>query len=155
MPTTIEHPLSLWPSSALLAFVRRQVRQAEAYAGTERRAEQRLLIAMPVIVQGVDELLAPVGEPRAMVVRDFTRTGMGLVHEQTFPHMRIVVRLTDPEEGAILAAEIRWSKPLGPFYHLGCQVTAKLEHFAPFEAWTGGRSSSFTPRCVRGWETRG
>jgi len=154
MPTTIEHPLSLWPSSALMAFAQRQVRQAQPYAGTERRADERLLLAMPVIVQGVDEHLVPVGEPRAMVVRDLTRNGMGLVHEQTFPHGRIVVRLTEPEEGTILAAEIRWSKPLGPFYHLGCQVIAKLDRFAPFETWIGQRRS-LTPRSAQGWETRG
>jgi hypothetical protein len=133
MLTTFEHPLSLWPSRALLTFVERQVCRPENYGGTERRADQRLLLVMPVIVQGVDEQLMPLGDPQAMVVRDLTRTGLGLVHEQAFPHERIVVRLRYPEEGALLAAEVRWNKPLGPFYHLGCEVVAKLESFAPFD----------------------
>jgi hypothetical protein len=133
MPTTLDHPLTLWPSRALLTFVQRQVSQNDLFIGKERRTEERLLVAMPVLVQGVDEQLAPVGEPQAMVVRDFTRQGLGLVHDQPFPHSRIVVRLTHPEEGTLLAAEVRWNKPLGPFYHLGCQVVAQVERFAPFE----------------------
>jgi hypothetical protein len=88
---------------------------------------------MPVIVQGVDEQIAPVGEQQAMVVRDFSERGLGLVHEEPFDHARIVVRLTFPEEGKILAAEVRWSRPLGPFYHLGCEIVARLERFAAFE----------------------
>lgn len=133
MPATIDHPLALWPSRALLTFVERQVTHSEQHASTERRSEQRLLLVMPVIVQAVDERLEPIGEPQAMVVRDFTRKGLGLVHEQPFPHSRVVVRLTYPEEGTLLAAEVHWNRALGPFYHLGCEVVAKLERFAPFE----------------------
>jgi hypothetical protein len=133
MPTTFAHPLELWPSRALLAFVERQIYLAEPHAGAERRSEPRLMLAMPVIVQGVDDDIAPLGEPQAMVVRDYTRKGLGLVHEQPFEHTKIVMRLTYPEEGTLLAAEVRWAKPLGPFYHLGCEVVAKLDHFAPFD----------------------
>jgi hypothetical protein len=133
MPTSIGPMLSPWPSSALLAFVQRQVSQHQPYTGTERRGGPRLLLAMPVIVQGVDEEISPVGEPQAMVVRDFSNRGFGLAHERPFEHARIVLRLTYPEEGTILAAEVRWSKPLGPFYHLGCEIVAKLDRFEAFD----------------------
>jgi len=134
MSATIQRsPHSLWPSRALLTFVERQVCRAEAYFGDERRDEQRVMIAMPVIVQAVDENLAPLGEPQAMVVRDVTPKGLGLVHEEAFEHQRIVVRLSYPEEGTLLAAEVRWNKALGPFYHLGCEVVAKLQRFEPLE----------------------
>jgi hypothetical protein len=116
-----------------LTFVERQVCRDEGYAGPERRSEHRMLLVMPVIVQGVDEELGPLGEPQAMVVRDLTKKGLGLVHEQPFSHERIVVRLSYPEEGTLLAAEVRWNKALGPFYHLGCEVLAKLESFVPFD----------------------
>jgi hypothetical protein len=116
-----------------LSFVQRQVSQHQPYTGTERRANHRLLLAMPVIVQGVDEQFEPVGEPQAMVVRDISSGGMGLVHEEPFECERIVVRLTFPEEGKLLAAEVRWRKSLGPFYHLGCEIVARMEHFAPLE----------------------
>ena len=133
MPATINRPLALWPSRALMTFVERQVSHSEPYAGAERRSDQRLLLVMPVIVQGVSEDLEPLGDPQAMVVRDLTRKGLGLVHEQPFPHTRVIVRLSYPEEGTLLAAEVQWAKPLGPFYHLGCEVVAKLDHFGPLE----------------------
>jgi hypothetical protein len=113
----------------LLAFAQRQIAQDRAFTGVERRSEHRILLAMPVIVQGVDEQIAPIGEPQAMVVRDLSKRGLGLVHEQPFTHQRIVVELTYPEEGKILAAEVRWSKPVGPFYHLGCEIVARLDRF--------------------------
>jgi PilZ domain len=129
MLTTIGPTLSPWPSSALLAFVRRQVAGGETYLGDDRRAEPRHLLVMPVIVQGVDDFIAPLGEPQAMVIRDYSGRGLGLVHEQPFEHRRIAVMLTFPEEGTIVAAEVRWSKPLGPFNHLGCEIVGKLKAF--------------------------
>jgi hypothetical protein len=133
MLTTTGPTISPWPSSSLLAFVRRQVAQDKSFVGAERRLEHRHLLVMPVIVQGVDELIAPVGEPQAMVVRDYTGHGLGLVHEQAFQHRRIAVMLTFPEEGTILAAEVRWSKELGPFYHLGCEIVGRLKAFPGLE----------------------
>lgn len=133
MSPSVGITLSPWPSCALLSFVQRQVSQHQPYTGAERRASHRLLLAMPVIVQGVDEEILPEGEPQAMVVRDISSTGMGLVHEEPFEHERIVVRLTYPEEGKLLAAEVRWRKSLGPFYHLGCEIIGPLDHFPSLE----------------------
>jgi len=47
---------------------------------------------MPVIVQGVDERISPIGEPQAMVIRDFSRKGTGHVHELPFEHLRSGLR---------------------------------------------------------------
>src|SRR5262245_24489972 len=96
---TIADTLSFLPSPALLAFVRRQVAEQQPFHGPERRDLPRLLLAMPVTVQGVDEQIAPIGEPQPMVVRDYSGKGLGLVHEHPFEHNRIVVELTYPEEG--------------------------------------------------------
>lgn len=126
---TIAETLSFLPSPALLAFVQRQVAQQNSHTGSDRRDVPRLLLAMPVTVQGVDEQIAPIGEPQPMVVRDYSGKGLGLVHEHPFEYNRIVVELTYPEEGKILAAEVRWRKALGPFYHLGCEIVARLDRF--------------------------
>jgi len=134
MATLIEQRLSPWPSAALVAFVKRQVSYAERFTGKEQRTVPRLLQVMPVIVQGVENDLSLVGKPRAMVTRDISPRGMGLVYEQPFHHCRIVVRLSYPEEGKILAAEVRWTKPLGPFYQLGCAIIERLERFPGFES---------------------
>lgn len=116
-----------------MAFVRRQVSSDQPLTHAERRGEPRHLLVMPVIVQGVDEHIAPLGEPQAMVVRDYSGRGLGLVHEQPFEFSRLAVMLTFPEEGTILAAEVRWSKALGPFYHLGCEIVGKLRAFPGLE----------------------
>jgi hypothetical protein len=129
MPATTVPAVGLFPSSALLSFVRRQVYRDESYNGAERRTEPRHMMVMPVVVQAVDEQIAPVGQPQAMVIRNFSNNGAELVYEFPFEHKRIVIELTYPEEGKFLAAEIRWNKTLGPFYHLGCQVVAKLDRF--------------------------
>ena len=116
-----------------MAFVRRQVAQDKPYEAKDRRAEPRALLMMPVIVQGVDEFIAPLGDPQAMVIRDYSHRGLGLVYERPFECTRIAVMLTFPEEGTILAAEVRWSKELGPFYQLGCEVVGKLKAFPGLE----------------------
>src|SRR5262245_47729128 len=127
---------ALWPSPSLLAFAKRQAAQQQLHLGAERRAEERLLYAMPVVTYGVDEQIRPVGDPQAMVVRDHSAKGLGLVYERAFPHRKIVVELTYPEEGKFLAAEVQWSKPLGPFYLLGCEIIAKLDAFPAARALT-------------------
>jgi len=116
----------LYPSPGLLSFVKRRVAQAEAYRGPERRAEERDLLVMPVVVQAVDEQFNPLEEAQAMVISDVSPSGLGMVHERRFSHARIVVHLSYPEEGKLLAAEVRWTKPLGPFYLLGCEVLGPL-----------------------------
>jgi hypothetical protein len=87
------------------------------------------MLVMPVVVHPVDEHIRPAGNPHAMVVRDISAEGLGLVAEHPFPFSRIVVRLSFPEEGKLLAAEVRWSRPMGPFYHIGCEVIGHLKSF--------------------------
>jgi hypothetical protein len=82
---------------------------------------------MPVVVQAVDEHFRPCAAPQAMVIRDYSSRGLGLVNEHAFEHPRILVHLTFPDEGKVLAAEVRWSRALGPFYHIGCEVIGKLD----------------------------
>src|SRR5262245_30559203 len=134
MATLIEQRLSPWPSAALVAFVKRQISHAEPFTGKEQRTVPRVLLGMPVIVQGVENDLSLVGEPRAMVALDIAPRRMGLVYEEPLHHYRLLMRLSYAEEAKILAAEVRWTKPLGPFYQLGCAIIARLESFPGFES---------------------
>jgi hypothetical protein len=118
---------SLYPSSSLLQFVKRRVAQHEAYNGPERRLELRNLLVMPVVVQAVNAQLEPMGDAQAMVISDASSSGIGMVHEHPFGHTRILIHLSYPEDGKVLAAEVRWSKPLGPFYHIGCELIGPLK----------------------------
>jgi hypothetical protein len=88
---------------------------------------------MPVIVQAVDDDLAPLGLPQPMVICDISPNGAQLVYEREFEHRQVIIRLSCPEEGTILAGEVQWFKPLGPFYLMGCQIMARLDHH-PFES---------------------
>jgi len=82
---------------------------------------------MPVVVQAVNERFCPCAPPQAMVIRDYSSRGLGMVNEHPFEHPRVLVHLTFPDEGKVLAAEVRWSRALGPFYHVGCEVIGKLD----------------------------
>jgi hypothetical protein len=84
---------------------------------------------MPVIVQPVDEQFCPVGAPLAMVTRDISSKGFGLVHEQRLTCDRFAMRLIFLDEDAVLVGEVRWRRPVGPFYSCGCEVIAKLDCF--------------------------
>lgn len=119
--------LSQQPSAALVAFVRRQVSQAELYDGPERRGELRHLLVMPVTVYPADEKFSPLGLPEAMVIRDISTRGLGLVHEAPLECKLILVRFALAEGETLLGAEILWNRPLGPFYHIGCEITAQLD----------------------------
>lgn len=134
----IAHPTApasaVRPSAALLAFVERRFARQESYRGVERRAEPRNPLTMPAIVQAVDDDLAPLGSAQAMVICDISSSGARLICEFPFEYTQVILRLSYPEEGVILAGEVQWFKPLGPFYHLGCQIVARLDRFPPVDA---------------------
>jgi hypothetical protein len=119
---------SLHPSASLVAFVKRQVRNAQLQAGPERREELRQMIVVSAIVQPVDENHQPIGEPVAMVTRDITARGVGLVHEEPLWHERVAIRLDAEglDVNEILIADVVWNRPLGPFCLIGCEVTARV-----------------------------
>jgi hypothetical protein len=124
MRCTVEAPvLPLQPSLALLAFVQRQVSQAEPYTGQERRAEPRKLLVKPALVYPADEKFNPSGPPRIMVIRDISPRGLGLVHEEPLDCPLILVRISFPEVESLVGAVIRWSRPAGPFYATGCEIS--------------------------------
>jgi hypothetical protein len=119
--------LSSQPSAALAAFVKRQVLQGEPYTGVERRAELRQLLVKPVLVYPADERFTPVGPSQVMVVRDVSPRGLGLVYESWLQSTRILVRISLPGIEALLGANVQWNRPVGPFYHIGCEIDAQFD----------------------------
>jgi hypothetical protein len=119
--------LSHHPSAPLLAFVKRQVTQTELYAGQERRGEFRHLLVKPVEVYPADEHFSPVGPPQLMVIRDISARGLGLVYEDLFKSQQILVRISLPSIEAILGANVQWNRPVGPFYHIGCEIAPQFD----------------------------
>ena len=132
MRCTVEAPvLPLQPSPSLLAFVQRQVSQAGPYAGEERRKEPRLLLARAVLVYPADEKFSPCGPSHTMVIRDISPRGLGLVHEEPFDWPLILVRISIPQIEALLGAVVRWSRPAGPFYAMGCEIHSLFDSVVP------------------------
>jgi len=119
--------LSHQPSAALVAFAKRQVSQAELYTGSERRGELRHLLVKPVHVYPADERFSPVGPPQIMVIRDISARGLGLVYEDLFKSQQILVRISLPSIEAILGANVQWNRPVGPFYHIGCEIAPQFD----------------------------
>jgi hypothetical protein len=119
--------LSHQPSPALAAFVKRQVSQGAPYTGSERRAEFRQLLVKPVLVYPADETFSPVGPSQVMVIRDISSRGLGLVYEDRLQSHRILVRISLPGIEALLGANVQWNRPLGPFYHIGCEIDAQFD----------------------------
>jgi hypothetical protein len=126
----IEQPsLSLQPSPLLVAFAKRQVRNAQMHAGPERRNESRELMVIPVVVQPIDEHNFPLAQPLAMVTRDLATRGVSLIHEQRLLYDRLALRFIVQDEEAILVGAVRWKKPVGPFYSCGCEIVGRLDTF--------------------------
>jgi len=121
--------LGMQPSPLLIAFVQRLNSAVPYFEGLEQRWESRHLIVMPVLVQPIDDERRPVARPLTMVTRDISTWGVGLVHYQLTSLDRLALRMTVEGEEVLLVGEVRWQKPIGPFYLFGCQVTAKLDHF--------------------------
>jgi PilZ domain len=134
MRCTDEAPaLPFQPSPSVVAFVRRQVSQAELYKGQDRRAELRHLLVRPVLVYPADEKFSPVGPSRAMVIRDVSPRGLGLVHEEPLNLGLILVRISLPEIEALVGAEVRFSRAVGPFYYFGCEIDAQFDSILPLD----------------------
>ncbi len=117
------------PPAELVSFVERQVRNARTYAGVERRSDKRYMMAIPVLVQPVDEQSNAVGVPFAAVTRDISPRGIGLAHTEPIVHGLLALRMTLAGEEVNLVAEVQWCRALGPFYYVGAKFVSKLEDF--------------------------
>ncbi len=117
------------PPKELVSFVERQVRNARTYRGVERRSDRRYLMVVPVLVQPVDEQSNAMGAPFAVVTRDISPKGIGLVHSEPIDHRWVALQMSLAGEEVNVGAEVLWSKAFGPFYYIGADFIAKLERF--------------------------
>jgi hypothetical protein len=120
---------ALHPSTELIAFAERQVRNERQKAFFEKRASNRNLLVVPVIAQPIDKQCEPIGPPLALVTRDISSEGIGLISERELDEGLIALHLPLDDPCVYLACEVRWSKPAGPFYYVGGRFVAKLDAF--------------------------
>jgi hypothetical protein len=113
------------PPAELVSFVEQQIRSARPYTGLERRSDKRRLMAMPVLVQPVDEQSNAVGVPFAAMTRDISASGIGLIHTEPIERGRLALRLSFADKEVDLVATVVWCRSLGPFYYAGANFVSK------------------------------
>lgn len=125
----IDAPVAPGPPDELVSFVERQIRNARPYAGVERRSDKRYLMAMPILVQPLDEQSNAVAVPFTAMTRDISPRGIGLVHTEPIEHGMLALRMSLAGEQVNLVAEVRWCRAFGPFYYVGAHFVSKLDSF--------------------------
>ncbi|MFC1597119.1 PilZ domain-containing protein [Planctomycetota bacterium] len=110
------------PPAELVSFVERQIRSARLYTGVEHRSDKRRLMAMPVLVQPVDEQSNAVGVPFAAMTRDISPKGIGLVHTEPIEPGLLALRMSLEGKEVDLVAAVLWCRALGPFYYAGTNI---------------------------------
>ena len=87
------------------------------------RKGNRLPVAIPAIVQKVDDAMNRLDSPIAALARDITKVGVGLIVENVLPVDELfAIRVEDEDNTACVLAVSLWCKPIGPFYPTGFQA---------------------------------
>jgi hypothetical protein len=122
----VRTPSAIKPPANLVSFVRRRLRDAHLQRDVDRREEERHPILVSVFAQPVDEQYRAIGEPFALVTRDISEKGIGLVHTEPITDNLLALHMSLAGEEVNVVVRLCWSKALGPFYYLGGEFVAKL-----------------------------
>ena len=118
----------------MLNFAERQVRRAAMYKPTvEKRSEPRRALAMPTIVQPLGNDRRPLGDPFAVVTRDISPRGLGLIFEDWPEHDLFAVQLSVDGKDFCLLVKTLWHEPMGPFEYAGFRILKPLKTFPKAE----------------------
>ncbi|MGA2062267.1 MAG: PilZ domain-containing protein [Thermoguttaceae bacterium] len=131
--TTVRTPNVLKPPASLVSFVKRQIRNAHLQRDMDRREEERHLMLVSVLAQPVDEQYRVIGEPFALVTRDISEKGIGLVHTEPINDNLLAIQMSLAGEEVNVVVRLLWSKALGPFHYIGGEFVAKLVSFPQSE----------------------
>lgn len=108
------------PPEEVVAFVKRLTRDFEKRPGSERRAQPRKAITVPVVVQRLDDEFQPVGETFSALTKDISGGGVGILHSEpvTTGYLQIQFSTSEHEQMVLLSC-IRHCTPCGQAYHIG------------------------------------
>jgi hypothetical protein len=127
---TVQGSSVLKPPAELVSFVERQLRDnAPLQRDVDRRQEERHLMLVPVLAQPVNEQYLALGKPFALVTRDISDSGIGLVHTERIAGDLLAIQMRLAEEEVDVVVRLLWSKAMGPFYYCGGEFVAKLARF--------------------------
>jgi hypothetical protein len=82
----------------------------------------------------VDEQGSALGAPFALVTRDISPKGIGLVHSEPMDQTLLALQMYLAGEEVNLVADVQWCRALGPFYYFGGRFVKKLESFPNLNA---------------------
>ena len=120
--------LTLTPSEELLSFAEQSaISSLTTTPEEERRAEPRIPVIVPVLVQRVNEQMAGLDEPFVAVTRNITRNGFTIVAERWKSHHRFVIRVTVQERDYTLLAEEVWHRTEDQFAAVGLKILKQLK----------------------------
>ena len=125
----IDPPVLRQAPAELVSFVERHIRDAQPYADKERRSERRYLMVLPVTAQPVDQQYVAIGAPLAVVTRDISPKGIGLVHTEPIDRTLLALQMSLADEEVNLVADVHWCRALGPFYYFGGEFVKRLQGF--------------------------
>jgi hypothetical protein len=126
---TVRTPNVLKPPTDLVSFVKRRLRDAHLQRDVDRREEERHPMLVSVLAQPVDEQYRAIGEPFALVTRDISEKGIGLVHIKPIADNLLALQMSLVGEEVNVVVRLLWSKVFGPFYYIGGEFVAKLVSF--------------------------
>ena len=107
-------------SESIASFVEGLRNKVRSFEGSERRAHERFVVAIPSTVQPLDEQHVQLGKPFTAVTRDISIGGIGLLHSQAVIAPFLDVRIADREgkQHRFLVKVLR-CQPLGDYFDVG------------------------------------
>lgn len=114
------------PPAELLSFAKRQARNWHRHTDVDRRTEKRHVLVAPVLAQPVDEAYRATGDRFALVSRDISSKGFGLVHSGPIDEKLLAIQTCIAGEDVTAVVEVLWCEPFGPFEYIGTRIVARL-----------------------------
>lgn len=127
MPTLTCPTISYeYSTEAIASFVESVDGKVMSFEGRERRSYPRYVVALPSVVQPLDDERCPQGKPFNAVTRDISIGGISLVHTRPANCRLLGVKLKLPSgKGIHLLVSVRRCRPLGTYYDIAGEfVTA-------------------------------
>lgn len=110
------------PPEVVVSFVRRLLDVHRAPVESERRAQRRDSITIPVKIQPLDSRYQSTGISFCAVTKDISTGGIGLIHTDAVDSTFLQIEISsDNGETMSLLAQVKNCTPFGKCYHIGAQ----------------------------------
>ncbi len=118
----VDEDLLTEPPAAVNNYMRRQLESLAV--GQNQRKEQRMAMLVTVVAAPVDRNFKPSGEPFKVAARDFSESGICLLHSRAVSSEYLALRwrsMISPKCYIRIVMQVKRCKPVGPFYEVAGQ----------------------------------